>query len=66
MSSKHSIPHSHQNHDLGDVTYRRQYSKWLPRTLELFGGRKEAIVDEVSSKTSSTHGGGEVNGTVDR
>ena len=35
------------NDELGDATYGRQRSKWLPRTLELlFGGRKEVSGDE--------------------
>lgn len=33
--------------ELGNATYGRQRSKWLPRSLELlFGGRKEVDVDE--------------------
>jgi hypothetical protein len=33
--------------ELGNAMYGHQRSKWLPRSLELlFGGRKEADIDE--------------------
>jgi hypothetical protein len=33
--------------EMGNATYGRQRSKWLPRSLELlFGGQKEVAVDE--------------------
>jgi len=39
--------------ELGNATYGRQRSKWLPRSLELlFGGRKEVDVDEQLRRAS--------------
>lgn len=38
---------SDDDEELGNITYGRQRSKWLPRSLELlFGGRKEIGVDK--------------------
>ena len=48
--------HSDEDDELRNVTYGRQHSKWLPRSLELlFGGQKESDIDEQLRRARRQH-----------